>query len=95
MKYYNYYDIGLPVWPHQPYSISSNDVQNDSSDDDDIDEEEFDGMDISRSPESSDSDEEKLDNSTPIDLVSMSTVNAPDSTGEPIADNSSDEIKVD
>ena len=52
-------------------------------------------MDISRSPDSSDTDEEKTESITAINMISMSTANAPDSTGEPAADNSSDEIKVD
>ena len=52
-------------------------------------------MDISRSPESTDSEDEKTESLSAINMVPMSTVNAPDSTGEPAADNSSDEIKVD
>ena len=52
-------------------------------------------MDISRSPDSSDTDEEKTESITAINMIAMSTANAPDSTGEPTADNSSDEIKVD
>ena len=89
------YFSGLSVWPHQQYSLTPNNVQNDSSDDDDIDDDEYDGMDISRSPDSSDSEDEKNDSLTPVNVVPMSTVNAPDSTGEPTADNSSEEIKVD
>ena len=52
-------------------------------------------MDISRSPDSSDSEEEKPGNLAAVNIVTLSTANAPDSTGEPTADNSSDEIKVD
>ena len=89
------YQTGIHVWPHQQYPVSTNDVQNESSDDDDIDEEDFDNMDISRSPDSSDTDEEKTESITAINMIAMSTANAPDSTGEPTADNSSDEIKVD
>ena len=85
----------MPVWPHQPYSLATNDIQNDSSDDEDIDEEDFDNMDMSRSPDSSDSEEEKQESIAPLNVVTMTTINAPDSTGEPTADNSSDEIKVD
>ena len=86
---------GLSVWPHQQYSLATNDVRNDSSDDDDIDDDEYDGMDISHSPDSSDSEDEKSNNLVPVNGVCMSTANAPDSTGEPTADNSSEEIKVD
>ena len=89
------YQTGIHVWPHQQYPLSTTDVQNESSDDDDIDEEDFDNMDISRSPDSSDTDEEKTESITAINMIAMSTANAPDSTGEPTADNSSDEIKVD
>ena len=92
---FSYY-LGIPVWPHQPYALASNDIQNESSDDDDdIDEEDFDNMDISRSPDSSDSEEEKQECLSPVKAATMPTINAPDSTGEPTADNSSDEIKVD
>ena len=52
-------------------------------------------MDIQRSPDSSESEDEKPQSLTPLNMVPMSTVNAPDSTGDPTADNSSDEIKVD
>ena len=52
-------------------------------------------MDISRSPDSSDSEEEKQECLSPVKAATMPTINAPDSTGEPTADNSSDEIKVD
>merc|ERR1712242_686393 len=46
--------LGIPVWPHQPYSLANNEIHNESSDDeDDIDDEDFDNMDISRSPDSS------------------------------------------
>ena len=90
-----YYGTGIPVWPHQPYSLANNDVQNESSDDEeDIDDEDFDNMDISRSPDSSDSEDDKPENLASVNIA-MTTVNAPDSTGEPTADNSSDEIKVD
>ena len=92
----HYFLIGIPVWPHQPYSLANNDAQNESSDDDDdIDDEEFDNMDISRSPDSSDSEEEKHENLNPANIIPMTTINVPDSTGELNADNSSDEIKVD
>ena len=84
----------------------SNDLQNESSDNDNdeelIDDEELGGMDMSRSPESTDSeiDEKSEGLRTTINMIPMSTsvnVNAPDSTCiEPAAaDNSSDEIKVD
>jgi hypothetical protein len=75
--------------------LAPNDVRNDSTDEDDIDDEEYDGMIISRSPDSSDSEDEKSDNLVAVNGVSMSTVNAPDSTGEPTADTCSEEIKVD
>ena len=52
-------------------------------------------MDISRSPDSSDSEEEKHENLNPANIIPMTTINVPDSTGELNADNSSDEIKVD
>ena len=87
------------MWPHQQYALSEVTRHGDSSDDDIDDDEEIDGMEISRSPpESSDSDDEKNDERRgSVNMMPMSMGHAPDSTSEPggSADNLSEEIKVD